>query len=159
MRRALQTGILFGAILSCGGKESGTADQRLRIQHHEVERLTTRFGVEEAEEEIPPRQAFLIRKACPKIHEALLRKEKGASMALLTVSGEQMEAVWGVSGRGLDGRFGIAPGKPGQDGTVRFAVQCTDCDLHLGMLVDGRKVACIGPGYSLRIRDGVLGHY
>ena len=159
MRWAFRAYLVGGLLTGCGSKNTPSPEQELTVQHHEVMRLTTRFRVEQVEEEIPAKHAFLIRKACPKIRKASLRKEKGATMALLTISGEQMETVWGVLGRSVDGNFGIAPVKRREDGSLRFAVQCGDCDLHLGMLVDDRKVACIGPGHSLKIRAGVLSHY
>ena len=155
MGRVFSLGILIG----CGSEGAGDSVQELDVQHYEVVRLTTRFGVQEVEKELPARQAFLIRKACPKIRSARLEKEDGVSMALLKLEGEQLESIWGMVGRTLDGKFGVGPAKKSSDGTIRFGVQCSDCDLHFGMLVDEIKVACVGPGYSLKIRDGKLRHY
>ena len=111
MRWAFRAYLVVGLFTGCGSKNTPPLERELTVGHHEVMRLTTRFGVEQVEEEIPAKHAFLIRKACPKIQKASLRKEKGATMALLTISGEQMETVWGVSGRSVDGKFGIAPVK------------------------------------------------
>ena len=70
--------------------------------------------------------------------------------------GQKIEQVWGVAGVSMDGRIGRAEAKRGQGDSTRFAVGCMDCELFLGFRVNGQEVACVGPGHSLRVRDGEL---
>jgi hypothetical protein len=122
----------------------------------QVDSLTTRFVEQDAEVPIDPEIAFSLRAYCPKINRARYTPQVGSEMGTLQIWGEDLERVWGVVGRSVTGQLGQSKSKSEPDGSQRFALGCRDCQIVLGMLVEGKNVGCLGPGHSLQLQHGKL---
>jgi len=145
------------ALLLVGcGRDSAPGPSELLFSIYEVDQLTTRFRAEDEERQLDPEQAFAMRKFCPKIERARFEPDPSTQLGTLQVWGQGLKAVWGVVGRGSDGSFGEAKAKIEADGSLRFAVGCTDCEIVLGMTIGGEKLGCKGPGHSLSLRERKL---
>lgn len=138
----------------CGGSSDGGSV--LDFSVHEVDRLTTRISVGDAEQFIEPERAFLLRSACPKIQRAAFRPEKEGTMGVLQLWGVGLEESWGIVAWPDTGPVGRAQAKVEPDGSRRYAVGCRDCILFPGMETEGVGFGCLGPGHSLRLEKGAL---
>jgi hypothetical protein len=154
MKHGLCILVLFST-LACGGETSALVSEQT-FSLFEVESLTTRLREQDQELQLDTELAFSLRTYCPKIERVQYRPDASSSFGVLQVWGIDLERVWGVVGRGEDGTFGTAKAKPEPDGSVRFALGCSDCVVLLGMEVNGQRVACVGPGHSLELKNRKL---
>jgi hypothetical protein len=151
--RCCFTGLL--ATLACGGTTPDViSEQKFTI--FEVESLTTRLREQDQELQLDTKLAFSLRAYCPKIERVQYHPDASSSFGVLQIWGSDLERVWGVVGRSEDGTFGSAKSKPESDGSLRFALGCRDCVVLLGMEVNGQRVACLGPGHSLQLKNSKL---
>lgn len=143
------------SILACGNNTSDTVSEQ-KFTMFEVQSLTTRFKEQDQEVQLDTKLAFSLRAYCPKIKRVQYHPDTSSSFGVLQVWGSDLERVWGVVGRSEEGSFGSAKAKPESDGSLRFALGCRDCLVFLGMEVNGQRVACLGPGHSLQLKNGKL---
>lgn len=104
--------------------------------------------------ELPAEKAFAVRKACPVLERARYEPGEG-DMGTVTVWGQGLGRVSRLAAS-RSGPIGESPPHAQADGSVRFAVGCRECELVLGLVVEGVSVGCRGPGYSLRLMSGQL---
>jgi len=92
--------------------------------------------------------------ACPVVRRGTAVKETD-NFYLVTLEGERLQ----------DARVGaVLPDKTLAEaqvhpieGGIQIPVRCVECTLHPGIkLEDGRYAGCVGPGYSMTLKDGVL---
>ncbi|MCB9759899.1 MAG: hypothetical protein H6739_08700 [Alphaproteobacteria bacterium] len=120
----------------------------------QVEALFYGFKDQDPAVVLPPKTAFAVRETCPRITKARYQPGEGM-MGTLTLWGVSLErAGWLSAHEG--GPVGDAPPHLEKDGSLRFALGCRTCELVLGMQVEGVKVGCLGPGYSLNLERGRL---
>jgi len=142
-------------VLGCGKSGSETVSEQ-SFTSFQVDSLTTRFLEQDKELPLDAKVAFSLRAYCPKIRKARYTPQAGTEMGTLQVWGEDLDRVWGVVGRSTGGQLGQAKSKNEADGSQRFALGCRDCQIVLGMLVEGKNVGCVGPGHSLQLQHGKL---
>lgn len=140
-----------GCVRGCGQPEGTTS---YRFDEAEVKTLFFGFRGAAPDAGLPPNQAFAAKALCPRITRA--RFKAGADqMGILQLWGENLERAQLIAGVS-DGQLGEAPPHRESDGSVRFALGCRTCEGVLGFQLEGVKVGCRGPGYSVRLVDGVL---
>lgn len=104
--------------------------------------------------ELPAERAFTVRAACPRIERARYEPGEG-ELGTLSVWGVGLDRVSRLAAARV-GPLGESPPHAEADGSLRFAVGCRECELVMGMKVEGVMVGCRGPGYSLRLMSGQL---
>ncbi len=145
----------FLLVFGCSKSDLGEVSEQ-SFTSFQVDSLTTRFLEQDAEVPLDPEIAFSLRAHCPKISIARYTPQVGTDMGTLQIWGEHLERVWGVVGRGAGGQMGQSKSKIEPDGSQRVALGCRDCQIVLGMLVEGKNVGCLGPGHSLQLQHGKL---
>jgi hypothetical protein len=141
------------ATLLAGCRCGGPPEVQERSPTPALQQIGGRFEGE-PDEPLSPEAAFEARKSCPTIARITARR---ASQLVheVRVEGEGLDRVRRVGGALATGA--LANAKFERDGAALvFPVACDDCDVYLGFPHAGRTVACIGPGYSLSFRGGVL---
>lgn len=103
---------------------------------------------------LPAEISFAVQSDCPRIERAV-RTRKNDLVAEVRVWGTGFERVDRVSAAMVSGELADAAFERDADSLV-FPVACDRCEVYLGMQAGGRAVACLGPGYSLRIEGGFL---
>lgn len=99
--------------------------------------------------------AAALMERCPVIRRVASRKDT-ETFSLVYVDVEAPAVVARVGAILDEGPLATTQHDVTDDGLV-FAVGCDDCTVLLGIQgEDGRLAACTGPGYSLRLDEGVL---
>ncbi len=125
------------------------------FEEPEVRTLSTDFHANPVRSELPPEEAFVVRKLCPVIEHALMEPDEGV-FAKLTLTGRHLDRVTVIGAVMLDGATADAIVHRGEPSEISAAVGCRNCRLQLGFDYLGTTVACLGPGYSLDVRKGRL---
>lgn len=110
--------------------------------------------VGEPDTPLRPEAAFAAQALCPRLTRIVARRAN-ATVHEVRVEGEGLARVKRVGAGLVDGTLANAQYERDGDALV-FPVICDDCEVWLGFPVEGRTVACIGPGYSLAFRGGYL---
>lgn len=156
MKAKLFCGVAAAFLFAACNRSPALSASEQSFSLYQVDSLTTRFLLEDVEVQLAPDIAFFLRGYCPKIRKAQFTPEIGGSMGTLQIWGEDLDRVWGVVGRGAGGEMGQSKPKTAPDGSLRLALGCRDCQVVLGMEVDGQRVGCLGPGHSLELKQGRL---
>lgn len=125
--------------------------QDVTFSTHEVRQVGGRF-LREPDAPLEPEVAFAAQARCPRLEGAHLRRAN-EQIRLATVRGADLGSVTRVGAALADGTLANIQFVREAD-TLVFPVGCTDCEVYLGIRAGSRTAACIGPGYSLTVKDG-----
>ncbi len=142
--------------LGCGlGPSLGAQESQIEIQTPHFTGVEHRFLSSEGLGLLPPENVAIVRELCPRILEAVYTPDQG-ELGRVQLLGEHLERVVTLSVQDGSGRLLEAVVHREPDDSVRFGLQCRTCRLVPGFRFGDRVVGCLGPGYSLRLRDGQL---
>ncbi|MEE2750653.1 MAG: hypothetical protein VX519_04440 [Myxococcota bacterium] len=151
----MQFVILLG-FLGCGlGAGSGLTESQVEIQTPHFTGVEHRFLSSANPEMLPPENVAIVRELCPRIVEAVYTPDHG-ELGQLRLVGEHLERVVSLSVQDGTGRLLEAVVHRESDESLRFGLQCRTCRLVPGFRFGDRVLGCLGPGYSLRLREGQL---
>jgi len=151
----MQSIILLG-FLGCGlGTGPGQGESQVEIQTPRFTGVEHRFLSSGSQELVTPGNVAIVRGLCPRIVEAVYTPDEG-DLGQLRLVGEHLERVVSLSVQDGTGRLLEAVVHRESDSSLRFGLQCRTCRLVPGFRLEDRVVGCLGPGYSLRLREGQL---
>jgi len=147
--------LLIGFVGCSSGVQPEAPESRLEIQSAYFTGVEHRFLASADHGLVAPENVAIVRGLCPRIEEAVYRADKGKT-GQIRLMGENLNRIETLSVQDGSGRFLESVVHREDDGSVRFALQCTSCRLVPGFRFGERVVGCLGPGYSLRLLGGQL---
>ncbi len=146
--------ILLGTLLlSCAPQPEGASS--LRFDEVEFQGVTTKIKGVTPGAAVPPEVQRIAQEICPRLDRALFTPSSTPPMGILRVEGQDLDRVVAVSAILPDGS--LAMGVPHHDGPVlEAALGCPDCQVVLAIDINEQRLACLGPGLSLELRQGRL---
>lgn len=133
----------------CGGPPDAV---ELTFDAPSLQQVGGRFS-DEPQEPVSPQTAFAAKDLCPTLTRVVARPANEPIWEV-TVQGARLDRVKRIGATLSGGSLADIAFEPTEDGGLRFPVACRDCEVYLGVRVGSRTVACMGPGYSLRWKNG-----